>query len=182
MKALTLHQPWASLIACGLKRQETRGWNTSYRGMLAIHAGKGMPDYLVGPRDSLALNPMERRSQQITVWRRGNLVHLDGFTVPESHRNQALPLGAIVAVAVLADTRSTDDPRHLPSPLEDALGDHTEGRWAWALTQVYALPQPIPTSGAQGLWEWQPGDDVLDQIRAGWQALYATAAEAVGVR
>ncbi|MHB1773386.1 MAG: ASCH domain-containing protein [Acidimicrobiales bacterium] len=38
MKALSLHQPWASLIAIGVKKVETRHWTTSYRGPLAIHA------------------------------------------------------------------------------------------------------------------------------------------------
>lgn len=40
VKAITIHQPWASLIAHGYKRFETRGWRTNYRGPLAIHAGK----------------------------------------------------------------------------------------------------------------------------------------------
>ncbi len=40
MKALTLHQPWASLMAAGIKTIETRHWATNYRGRLAIHAGK----------------------------------------------------------------------------------------------------------------------------------------------
>ncbi len=39
MKALTLYQPWASLIADGRKRVETRPRGLSYRGLLAIHAG-----------------------------------------------------------------------------------------------------------------------------------------------
>ena len=40
MKALTLYQPYASLIAVGAKTIETRSWGTSYRGGLLIHAGK----------------------------------------------------------------------------------------------------------------------------------------------
>lgn len=40
MKALSLHQPWASAIALGLKHLETRSWATSYRGPLAIHAAR----------------------------------------------------------------------------------------------------------------------------------------------
>lgn len=40
MKALTLIQPWATLIMLGEKQIETRSWNTKYRGKLAIHAGK----------------------------------------------------------------------------------------------------------------------------------------------
>jgi activating signal cointegrator 1 len=39
MKALTLIQPWASLIADGRKPVETRSRPLSHRGPLAIHAG-----------------------------------------------------------------------------------------------------------------------------------------------
>lgn len=42
MKTLTLKQPWATLIAKGLKEYEFRSWKTSYRGPLLIHAGIGM--------------------------------------------------------------------------------------------------------------------------------------------
>lgn len=38
VKTLTLLQPWASLVACGAKKIETRSWATKYRGPLAIHA------------------------------------------------------------------------------------------------------------------------------------------------
>lgn len=38
MKALSLHQPYASAITLGLKRYETRSWFTKYRGPLVIHA------------------------------------------------------------------------------------------------------------------------------------------------
>jgi hypothetical protein len=40
MKALTICQPYAELIARGEKMIENRRWGTSYRGPLAIHAGK----------------------------------------------------------------------------------------------------------------------------------------------
>src|SRR5882757_5789637 len=40
MKALTILQPYAELIARGLKRVENRTWYTAYRGPLLIHAGK----------------------------------------------------------------------------------------------------------------------------------------------
>ena len=42
MKVLTIRQPWATLIAEGLKGYEFRTWNTKYRGDLLIHAGKGI--------------------------------------------------------------------------------------------------------------------------------------------
>jgi hypothetical protein len=40
MKAITIIQPWATLIAFGEKEFETRSWATNYRGNLAIHAGR----------------------------------------------------------------------------------------------------------------------------------------------
>ena len=46
MKALSLTQPWATLVAMGAKRIETRSWATSYRGPLAIHASKGLPSWV----------------------------------------------------------------------------------------------------------------------------------------
>ena len=37
MKALTIIQPWATLIASGHKVNETRSWKTNYRGEILIH-------------------------------------------------------------------------------------------------------------------------------------------------
>lgn len=49
MKALTIKQPWAELIASGRKRVENRTWKTNYRGRLAIHAGAAkVPAHLRG--------------------------------------------------------------------------------------------------------------------------------------
>lgn len=42
MKVLTIKQPYASLIAEGLKRYEFHTWKTNYRGDFLIHAGKGV--------------------------------------------------------------------------------------------------------------------------------------------
>lgn len=44
MKAITIKEPWASMISHGWKTMETRSWATSYRGRIAIHAGKGKAD------------------------------------------------------------------------------------------------------------------------------------------
>lgn len=49
LRALTVRQPWASFIAEGIKRYETRGWETSYRGRIAIHAGKRRADWVATP-------------------------------------------------------------------------------------------------------------------------------------
>ena len=38
MKAITIKQPWASLIATGLKDIVNRSWKTNYRGRVLVHA------------------------------------------------------------------------------------------------------------------------------------------------
>ena len=42
MKVLTIKQPWATLVAEGLKKYEFRSWKLNYRGEILIHAGKGV--------------------------------------------------------------------------------------------------------------------------------------------
>lgn len=46
MKALSLRQPWASMIAVGRKTVETRTWNTRFRGpFLIVSSKKRVPDF-----------------------------------------------------------------------------------------------------------------------------------------
>lgn len=42
MRVITLKQPWATLVAEGLKKYEFRSWKYNYRGEILIHAGKGI--------------------------------------------------------------------------------------------------------------------------------------------
>lgn len=42
MRVITLKQPWATLVAEGLKKYEFRSWKLNYRGEVLIHAGKGV--------------------------------------------------------------------------------------------------------------------------------------------
>ena len=43
MKAITVLQPWATLLVTGKKHIETRSWKTNYRGEILIHTGKKDP-------------------------------------------------------------------------------------------------------------------------------------------
>lgn len=128
MKALTLHQPWASAIAVGLKRYETRSWATSYRGQLAIHAGKSLPPYA---REFIE----ETRA--------------DGIALPDP-----MPLGAVVCIADLVACHRTEVRWAGIGAREAAWGDWSDGRFAWELANVRVLTPPVPARGAQGLWEW----------------------------
>lgn len=77
MKAISIRQPWADLIARGIKDVENRTWGTKHRGWLLIHAGKA-PDV---------------NCDQIT-----DQMKLPHLYVPGSSR-----LGAIVGLAKVTD-------------------------------------------------------------------------------
>ena len=47
MKVLTIKEPFASLIANGLKEYEFRTWKTNYRGEVLIHASKSIDKNMV---------------------------------------------------------------------------------------------------------------------------------------
>lgn len=135
MKAITLTQPWATLVAIGAKRVETRSWSTLYRGRIAIHAAKGFP---AEARMLLAERPFS--------------------TYLGDQRGIDLPRGAIVAVARITSVKVTMgrvpssfvDPR---CPHEFEFGNYETGRSAWFLDDVRKLEQPIPCKGALGLWD-----------------------------
>ncbi len=149
MRGLTLCQPWASAIAIGLKRFETRFWATRYRGPLLIHAGRQI-DWVI---------------------RRAAIIRLSAFDPEQAayfdlHSSN---LGKIVAIADLVECRSTTEPgcdadrwtNALPE-LESFFGDFGPSRFAWQLENVVRLAKPIPCRGAQGLWI--PSCEVMDQL------------------
>lgn len=150
MKALSMTQPWAQLVAIGAKQIETRSWGTSYRGPLAIQAAKGFPEeaqWLCGEP------PFDR-------------VLLDGGF--EGH--WVLPRGAIVAVAELTDCLYTNQKYSIDAllrsapPHERAFGDFSTDRYAWVFRNVQALKEPVPCRGYPSVW---PVDaDLEARIRA----------------
>lgn len=104
MKVLTLHQPWASLVALRVKTIETRSWSTSYRGPLAIHAARRKPDEAqVGDWATFSDDGESWMADHVTGSfsrvPRSNGRAGGGFDGP-LHR---LPLGAIVATCTLVD-------------------------------------------------------------------------------
>ena len=125
MKAITLTQPWATLVAIGVKQIETRSWRTFYRGPLAIHAGKKF-----SPRFDSQIRKV-----------------LDANSIYE------LPTGVIVATCTLVRIIRIY-PDNVPPAPEFYFGDYTAGRWAWHLSDVVALAKPIPARGSLGLWEY----------------------------
>ena len=61
MKVLTLKQPWATLVAEGIKKYEFRSWKTKYRGKLLIHAGAGVDKKELKRFEKLKLDYQSKR-------------------------------------------------------------------------------------------------------------------------
>ncbi len=146
MKALTLTQPYAQLVAIGAKKIETRSWRTDYTGPLAIHAAKRFPKWA-----------REFTSEEVCYRAR-----LNGSA---HYPANPYPLGVVVATCQLMACVPTEvlDPGDTVfsvsvqklSDQEIQFGDFSRGRWGWLLEDIKLLPTPIPAKGALGLWEWR---------------------------
>jgi activating signal cointegrator 1 len=141
MKALSLTQPWASLVQCKAKSVETRSWYTSYRGPLVIHAAKGYPGWC----KEFACEPYTRDALGC---------RLDPLDLP---RAVGLCVVTLVACVKTTDLDKLKVIGHRLQVNEISFGDYSEGRFAWALRHEYDFPEPIPAVGALGLWDWEHG-------------------------
>lgn len=143
MKALSLWQPYATLMAIGAKPIETRGWSTKYRGPLGIHAAKRFA------QDERHLCMEEPFVSALTA---------AGFT-----NLRDLPLGAILAVVELVDVvptgRTLFEVNTPWSPADLAFGNFTPGRFAWKTENPRRFKEPILWRGRQQLFDVP--DDVI---------------------
>lgn len=131
MKAISLWQPWASFMAMGLKRNETRHWATSHRGPLLIHAAKKKPS-----KDELEY-----------FWL---LLNRHGYTEGSLYD---LPLGAILCRVDMVDCQQIgheNSPRE--TELEYHLGNYDHGRYMWMTDNLVKFKEPIPWKGKQGIF------------------------------
>lgn len=151
MRALSLHQPYASAIALNLKQFETRGRKTNVRGELAIHAAQCIHWFSIlkdiQVESLMNSTPLWETLSKDTVWSK-------------------LPRGAVVALAKLAGCARAEhlNPSGaLLSPLELAWGDWTPGRWGYLLEDVKPLKEPVACRGMQGFF-FLPAD-VEEKVR-----------------
>ena len=151
MKALTLHQPWATFIADGRKRFETRDWpppGALIGQRIAIHAGKKVdwqeaidfkvitPEHPDIDRGVVVCTAILAGVYQVTKWSEGPGEVFWNYERGYGESLMPGPGGAAKRV-----------PR-------DSFGNYAVGRWIWWLTHVDVLTPPIPAKGRQKLWEW----------------------------
>lgn len=139
MKALSLWEPWATLIALGIKTYETRSWETSYRGPLAICTVKAVPGD-------------HRQTIDEFIWMGPFAAELKAAGV--TSLDKAEEKGPrVVAIATLDSCRPAAVVRQKLGIRERQAGDYKDGRFAWKLGNVRALEGLYPVSGMQKLWD-----------------------------
>lgn len=151
MKALSLWQPYASLIACGAKPFETRDRAPSW--------------HLIGKR--IAIHAAKRRPTRLGAMALDNLGVADALG--RADWCDGLPYGVVVCTAVLRGAyRTASWAHHAGAPVAvdavagptpplaaiptDLWGDYSPGRWCWHLVDVVALDPPVLATGRQGLF------------------------------
>lgn len=126
MKALTIKQPWASLVAHGLKNIENRTWKTNYRGRILIHA---------------AATPVKEGWDALNEMQ---LVKSYAHKDKLYGNNEELPYGAI-----LGSVEIVDCVQNHPSVWAE------EGVWNWVLANPVLFDEPIQgVKGKLSLWEY----------------------------
>jgi activating signal cointegrator 1 len=147
IKAISLWEPWASLIRAKAKTYETRSWATSYRGPLLICAAKGglcrrdLLDFLDDANAQAALLPLLPASRErVSVL---DLLH-----------------GRAAALVDLTDCIPT---MRLPFEnyyKEKDYGNYALGRFAWKLENIRAI-NTFPAKGRQGLFDIEVPEEIL---------------------
>lgn len=149
MKALTIWQPWATLLASGKKHIETRSKKINYRGEILIHSAK--KTYI----DGISLMELETREYLREALNLPQIKRESDWT----EYTKRLSCGVIVGKAMITDCKFIDseyaDFIKNICPAEYAFGDFTPGRYAWVMEEPVLFDNPIPASGSQGLWNWE---------------------------
>ena len=126
LHALTVKDPWATLIAIGAKRVETRAYRTRHRGSIAIHTSKAF----------------DREDQELCS-------HEPYHTALQ--RAGILSRGAIIAVAEIVACDQVPGGSGwedaIPPEPERSFGIYQPGRWMWRLQNIQQLPEPVPCRG-----------------------------------
>lgn len=164
MKAISLLQPWASLVVLGRKsfetqpwtpptvaekQYETRSWATKYRGRLAIHAsGSTKFDFMAGSI------PFAEVLKQHGIERSYQLPH--GYVIGEVTLVECLKM-ADMTVNVPANSI---DPRSV-SQQEWMFGDWSIGRWAWLFEDPIIYKTPVKQKGQLNVWNWDKPENTI---------------------
>jgi len=153
LRMLTVYQPWASLLAGGVKKIETRSRAYAYKGLLFIHAGLFEDD----------------TTTQVACLNRSQLGGLK-YDILVHQWWKRLPRGCIVGAVRMARCMSTEDliEAGRVDGMEKSLGDYGVDRFGWLMEDAVLFKNPIGCKGGQGP-RFVPGPTakrVMDELHA----------------
>ena len=132
-RAISLLQPWATLLVSGQKKIETRSWKTLYRGPIAIHASK---EFSTGAKLLCDMEPF--RSALLAA----------GFESPEQ-----LPMGKVLGTTKIVACFSTGSYQPVPHSNEACFGDYSLNRFCWITEESRKILTPYGCRGSLGIWK-----------------------------
>lgn len=153
LPAITLWQPWATLVSEGLKPFEFRSWPAPRRlwgKRVAIHAG-------ARPVQRGELQELLLRLQGVEA-RETGLIPAPAIEVLERALSSpgTLPRASILCLATLGEpirNEALAARLGLPSVNDSDRTQHSN--WGWPLTVIEQLEPFVPARGAQGWWTWR---------------------------
>jgi hypothetical protein len=158
MKALTIWQPWASLITIGAKPWEFRKWNFADKPHLAKLVGQrivvcaGSRPIRQGEISDVLQRIDEGDSALNATIAKPFLQTLRTALASKSAGAEKIaPLGVALSTATLGEPRNCLDLFRDVVADSDRIDEHMYG---WPLTDVRAFANPIPAAGAQGFWNF----------------------------
>lgn len=181
MKAISLWQPWASLIACGAKPFETRSFappSDLIGQVIAIHAAKKIDPEAAEFAEELLFGQFEpggfALAEKLEASWGGEAV---GDEIMGIFGHAAMPIGCIVCLARLDAAFQLGEPaegtafpaistvrRMVSRPMpgcftvrRDEFGDYAPGRWVWLLKDIQPLRPPVRMKGRQGFFDLPQG-------------------------
>lgn len=150
--ALTIWQPWASLILAGAKPVEWRGWPFPERLIgtrIAIHAGARPVKR--GEIKELLLD-LHFHGQAGT-----SLIPTIAIPLLERWHTSpgVLPLSTVLCTAILGRPIAAGDYARARG-IDSNRIDHA--KYGWPLTDIEPVIPMVPYKGAQGFWVWVRSD------------------------
>lgn len=151
MKAITVKQPWASLIVEGIKDIENRTWKTNFRGRVLIHAGV-TPAKGWTKRDGGAYVLNDKQYFTVTV--------SDKFAeIFGSHLTFGAIIGSVEIVDCVVNHPSiwAEKSHMLYDGFSPSEYDIT---YNWVLSNPILFDKPIPCKGKLSFWEFEMPENV----------------------
>lgn len=150
MKALSIKQPWAYLIAKGWKDIENRSWKTNYRGRIYIHASMSKTD----------MNKMPVLDIEHRMSRAGRTFGEIGDFLTAYYAGD-LDFGAIIGEVDIVNCiyRFGDENDNLYSPW------HERAMYGFVLTNAVMYDKIIPYRGQLGFFEVEVSDEIVRLAR-----------------